>query len=113
MSTAEQLHQENKEQDKQIDALIDVLVDQADATLKNATDIGNEIESQIDMCQEINDHMDKTDEKINKATDSLKTVQKVGGASIVSYICIVILVLLIVAAIAIPKSILRSIIGKK
>lgn len=108
-----EMHQENDELDRQIDAGVDALVDITGQINQGAKEIGTELESQIEMCKEINEHMDQTDANINKATDKLKEVQAVGGSSICSWVCMVLLIILIIVALVLPKKVYKSITGKK
>ena len=107
------MHKENQELDNQIDAGVDALVDITGQINQGAKEIGTELESQIEMCKDINEHMDQTDANINKATDKLKDVQAVGGSSICSWICMVILIILIIVALVIPKKVYNTIMGRK
>jgi t-SNARE complex subunit (syntaxin) len=98
-------HAQNKEDMKQIDAGLDALVGITGQTATNATAIGNELTEQIDMMKDTNDHMDRTDANINKATNELRKVQKTGGSTLCSWIIMVLLVIAIIvcAAVPIPK----------
>jgi t-SNARE complex subunit (syntaxin) len=95
-------HEANKEGMKEIDHALDALVDITGQTAANATAIGNELGEQIEMMKDTNDHMDRTDANINKATDGLREVQKTGGGTLCSWIVMVILVIAIVVCVAVP-----------
>ena len=57
------------------------------------------------VAKEINDHMDKTDEGINKATDKLKQVQKVSKGGLTSWIICLLFFVLTILVLVLPPSI--------
>ncbi len=106
--TAMDQHRENMELNSQIDAGVDALLNQTNVMDQNAKDIGNEISDQIQMAKDINDHMDKTDEGINKATDKLKQVQKVSKGGLASWIICLLFFVLTIVALVLPPSVINS-----
>lgn len=78
----------------QCDDAIDNLVGMTGTMVTNAEAIGAEIKDQTEMAKGINDHMDKTNDGINKATDKMKSVEKTTKGSILP--CILIIVFFII-----------------
>lgn len=92
-------HEANKAAMGEIDNGLDALVGITGQMSENATAIGNELDDQIQMCKETNEHMDQTNENIDKATDKLVALQKTGGSAITSYIVMAILIILILLSV--------------
>jgi hypothetical protein len=95
-------HELNKQGMKEIDGALDVLVDVTGKTATNARAIGGELTEQIEIMKDTNEHMDRTDANINKATDGLKKVEKTGGGTFCSWIVMVLLVIGVVVLIFVP-----------
>lgn len=92
-------HEANKAAMQDIDNGLDALVSITGQMSENATAIGQELDDQNAMLKDTNEHMDKTDENINKATDKLVKLQKTGGSAITSYIVMAILIILILLSV--------------
>ena len=101
-------HRENMELNSQIDAGVDALLNQTNIMDQNAKAIGDEISDQIQMAKDINDHMDKTDEGINKATDKLKQVQTVSKGGCISWIICILFFVLTILVLVLPPSIVNK-----
>jgi hypothetical protein len=97
-------HEANKAAMSGIDQGLDVLVAQTGQINTGAKAIGQELSEQIEICKDTNARMDVTDTKINKATDKLVDIQKTGGSSILSWICMILLVIAVIVVVILPKS---------
>ena len=102
-------HQENMAINAQIDAGVDALFEQAEVIDNNAGEIGNEIVDQTNMAKDINNHMDQTNDNINKATDKLKDVQKISKGGLCPWIICIIFLVLTILILVLPPSILDKI----
>mgnify|MGYP002472322271 FL=1 len=78
-----------------IDNRIDQLVDQTARQNQNANTMGNELQSQITQAQEINNHMDKTQTKIDETIIQIGKI-KTTKDQIVAWILSILLLIAII-----------------
>ena len=92
----EQKHLENQILDEHIDKGIDNLVDSTAIIRNNAKEIGSEIKDQVEMVKDMNEQIDKTDNKINTATERLERYEKITAGNYTSWIIMILLIIAII-----------------
>jgi t-SNARE complex subunit (syntaxin) len=100
------IHQDNTRKLQDVDGALDIIIGQTGQMNAGARAIGKEIEEQTRIVKETNAHMDVTNDKIDKATDKLKSVQKATKSNFAAWIIMVLLVIaiIVVAVVKIPKA---------
>jgi pyruvoyl-dependent arginine decarboxylase (PvlArgDC) len=98
MSQHAQVQQNLQRIDGQLDALVDIT---AQGRIV-ATSIGSELDDQNRMLGEVGEHMDKTQDEVDKAV--AKTVElKMTGSNWAGWICVVLLIAAIIVVWVVPK----------
>lgn len=92
---SQQRQQERRELDQKLDEKIDQLVEQTSQQKQNASQIGDTLSSQIDQAKDINNHMDKTQGKVDKAVVAVGKIKTTWDV-LIAWILIILLIIAII-----------------
>lgn len=96
------LHMQTQENLSRVNEQLDALVDITGQQRVLARSIGNELEDQKHMLSEVDTHMDKTGNEIEKATSLLDEVKKSSGTC-AAWILMILLLISIVIVWVVPR----------
>ena len=89
-------YDQNQKKLEDIDGKLDILVDITGKAATQSKAMGNELDRQNEQIRNINDHMDRTDAGINKATNKVVEVQEATKSGKISWVVCVVLIILCV-----------------
>ena len=97
-----ELHQQTQQNLSRVNEQLDALVDITGQQRVLARSIGSELEDQKHMLSEVDQHMDKTGDEIEKATSLLDEVKKSSGTC-AAWILMILLLISIVIVWVVPR----------
>ncbi|KAK8875642.1 hypothetical protein M9Y10_005814 [Tritrichomonas musculus] len=104
---SQQRQQERQELNQKLDEKIDQLVIQTGQQNQNASQIGSTLSSQIDQTKQINDHMDKTQGKVDRAVVAVGKIKTTWDV-LIAWILIILLIIAIIIVWAKAKPIKKK-----
>lgn len=96
LDMSSQRAQERRELDQKLDEKIDQLHSQTFQANDNANKIGDTLSSQINQAQDINNHMDKTQKKVDKAVVEVGKIKTTWDVLIAAILIILLIIAIII-----------------